>query len=130
MYDILVVGGGPAGLYVADRLARAGRSVALFEEHPEIGLPVHCTGLLAAEAFTRFSLPHEAILGEPRATRFRSSAGYELSYCAPSPQTVVVDRHRFDQGLAVQAAQAGVQLFLGARVARSHRHRGGLALTT
>ena len=39
MYDVIVVGGGPAGLYTADRLVRHGWSVAVFEEHPAIGLP-------------------------------------------------------------------------------------------
>jgi flavin-dependent dehydrogenase len=38
-------------LYAADRLARYGWSVAVFEEHAEIGLPVHCTGLLALMPF-------------------------------------------------------------------------------
>lgn len=128
MYDVLVVGGGSAGLYAADCLARAGRSVALFEEHSEIGLPVHCTGLLATEAFARFSLPQAAILGKHKATRFHSSSGYELSYSVSSPETVVVDRHQFDQKLSTQAVKAGVQLLLGARVAQIRRHRGGVAI--
>jgi geranylgeranyl reductase family protein len=128
VYDVLVVGGGPAGLYAADRLARAGRSVALFEEHPQIGLPVHCTGLLASEAFARFALPREAVLVEHRATRFRSSSRDELSYSVTPPETVVVDRSRFDQGLAAQALAAGARLFAGARVVRIQRHRGGVAI--
>jgi flavin-dependent dehydrogenase len=113
---------------VADRLARAGRSVALFEEHPHIGLPVHCTGLLASEAFVRYSLPHEAILAEHKATRFRASSSAELSYCVTPPETVVVDRCRLDQGLAAQALEAGARLFLAARVVRIQRHHGGVAI--
>lgn len=130
VYDVLVIGGGPAGLYTAIQLAQAGHSVALLEEHPEIGLPVHCTGLMAAEAFSRFVLPQEAILGEHRATRFYSASGYELSYTTPQaePETVVVDRPRFDQGLAQQAVSAGVELFVGTRVSRVRRHRGGVAI--
>ncbi|MFQ5520341.1 MAG: geranylgeranyl reductase family protein [Candidatus Methylomirabilia bacterium] len=128
MYDVLVVGGGPAGLYAAFCAARAGRSVALFEEHPEIGVPFHCTGLMAAEAFARFSLPEEAILSWHRATRFHSPAGNELAYTLRFPETVVVDRPRFDQGLATQAARAGVRLFLGTHVVRVSRDREGITL--
>lgn len=97
MYDVLVVGGGPAGLSVAARLARAGRAVALFEEHPQIGLPVHCTGLLASEAFVRFSLPHEAILVAHRATRFRSSSSEAFQLAALAPlDRVIRERTTFN----------------------------------
>ena len=130
MYDILVVGGGPAGLYTADRLARAGRSVALFEEHATIGLPVHCTGILAAEAFSRFALPANAILAEPYSTRFYSPSGYELAYQASVAETVVIDRQQFDQGLADQAVRAGAKLFLGERVTQIQASEDGVTLQT
>jgi geranylgeranyl reductase family protein len=130
VYDIIVVGGGPAGLYTADQLARSGHSVALFEEHPEIGQPVHCTGLLACEAFTRFALPAVPILAKHGATRFFSPSGYELSYSTPSPETIVIDRHCFDQALAFQAAGAGARLFLGLRVTQVRRGQESIAVQT
>lgn len=37
MADVLVIGGGPAGLSAARRLAEAGRSVVLVDEQPELG---------------------------------------------------------------------------------------------
>ena len=130
MYDILVVGGGPAGLYTADWLARMGRSVAVFEEHPVVGLPVHCTGILAAEAFSRFALPSSAILGEHQATRFHSPSGYELAYQASRPETVVVDRQQFDQGLADQAVRAGARLFVGERVSQIRQTEQSVTVQT
>ena len=130
VYDILVVGGGPAGLYTADRLARAGRSVAVFEEHTTIGLPVHCTGILAAEAFSRFVLPRTAILGELTATRFHSPSGHELTYSTDSPETVVIDRQQFDQSLADQAVAAGAKLYLGERVVDIQRDTHAVTLRT
>ena len=54
MQDVVIVGGGPAGLYAGARLADAGFKTTLLEEHSAVGEPVHCTGVLAAEAFPEF----------------------------------------------------------------------------
>jgi flavin-dependent dehydrogenase len=43
---IAVIGGGPAGSYTAHLLVRAGKEVAVFEEHEHIGSPVQCTGIV------------------------------------------------------------------------------------
>ncbi|MFQ5762932.1 MAG: FAD-dependent oxidoreductase, partial [Candidatus Bathyarchaeia archaeon] len=43
-YDIVVIGGGPAGAVAAAEVARAGFRTAVFEEHQTIGNPRHCTG--------------------------------------------------------------------------------------
>ena len=37
MYDILVVGAGPIGSYLASRLAKEGFKTAIFEEDKEVG---------------------------------------------------------------------------------------------
>ena len=39
MLDLIVVGGGPAGLLTATRCAEAGLNVLVLEEHPELGAP-------------------------------------------------------------------------------------------
>ena len=66
MNDVIIVGGGPAGLYAGLRLAQAGHAVALYEEHPNIGEPVHCRGVLARDAFDVFGLPGDPELAEIR----------------------------------------------------------------
>ena len=47
MYDVLVVGGGPAGAAVAGSLAERGFSVLVVEDHREIGRPIQCSGLVS-----------------------------------------------------------------------------------
>ena len=70
MLDIAVIGGGPGGLYAAARLAARGFHVNVFEEHSTVGTPVHCTGVLARDAFDEFGLPADACLNEVRTARF------------------------------------------------------------
>ncbi len=68
MHDAIVVGGGPGGLYAASKLASAGLSVRLFEEHAMSGEPVHCTGVLAADVFDEFGLDSDSILNHSTAS--------------------------------------------------------------
>jgi flavin-dependent dehydrogenase len=46
----------------ARRLADAGHDVLVLEEHATIGAPVHCTGLMGADAIDEFDLPRDVIL--------------------------------------------------------------------
>ena len=57
MRDVAIVGGGPAGLTAARTLAGHGHDVVVLEEHPQIGVPVHCTGVLGLDAFSEFDIP-------------------------------------------------------------------------
>jgi digeranylgeranylglycerophospholipid reductase len=126
MNDVIVVGGGPAGLFASSKLAHAGFSVALFEEHENVGEPVHCTGILAREAFEEFGLSAGSILNELSTVKFYAPHGEAVEYSTPSVEAVVVDRVRFDQALARKAVDAGVQIFSGQRVTSVDVDRNGV----
>jgi digeranylgeranylglycerophospholipid reductase len=116
MRDVAIVGGGPGGLHAAALLARAGLDVAVCEEHAASGAPVHCTGVLAAEAFDEFGFSRASILNTLHTARFYSPAGSHVSYTTTRPEAVAVDRLLFDQLLAGAARDAGADLIFGHRV--------------
>jgi digeranylgeranylglycerophospholipid reductase len=129
VYDAIIVGGGPSGLYAGLKLAQANFSVALFEEHSLSGRPVHCTGVLAAEAFTEFDLPDDAILNPLRTVRFHAPSGNTIEYSTPSIEALVIDRAQFDRRLAERAAHAGVSFVYGERVTNVEVDSGGVTVT-
>ncbi len=128
-YDVVIVGGGPGGLHAGRCLAREGFHVALFEEHRDIGSPVHCTGVLADEAFSEFDVPRESVLNELHTARFYSPSGQSIEYTTQRVEAIVIDRRQFDHVLGEQAVAAGLEVHRGHRVSDLQTGPGGVRLT-
>jgi len=127
--DVAVIGGGPAGSTAARALAVRGYHVVLLEEHDAIGDPVHCTGLLGAEAFSEFDLPRSLILSEASVARFWGAGGSSVPLRSDRVNATVVDRAELDRHLAAVATAAGVDVRCGARVEHVAVDRAGVRLT-
>ena len=85
MYDVAVIGAGPAGSRTAELIARRGYKVALIEKDAEVGLPVQCTGLVSSRLKDIVpDLPDSVILNSVnRACFFATSAGFCLESKRP-----------------------------------------------
>jgi digeranylgeranylglycerophospholipid reductase len=128
--DVVVVGGGPAGLIAARELATAGFSVRVLEEHEVIGAPVHCTGVLGLDAFEEFNLSRRAIVGAADAARFVSPNGTTVVIDAERVRAAVVDRSIFDRDLAASAVDAGAAIQTGVRVVSVTRGQRSVTIRT
>jgi geranylgeranyl reductase family protein len=130
MHDVVIIGGGPAGLFAGARLAAAGIQTALLEEHTNIGDPVHCTGVLAADAFDEFNLSRRSLLNHLTTARFTSPSGREVVYAGTRVEAVVIDRREFDQDLLERATSAGVTIDRSARVTGVQVDAAGVTVST
>ncbi len=97
-------------------MAERGFSVAVAEEHAEIGLPLHCAGLISCYGARELRIPEQCILNRVRGARIYSPEGEFLEVCREEEVAVVIDRERLDKHFAERAEKSGVQIFLDSRV--------------
>ena len=114
--DAAVIGGGPSGLHVAKLLSQRGLDVVVLEKKRVIGADVICTGIIGKDVFEDYALPTDSILREIRNIQVVSSSGHVISYQHPSDLACIVDRKKFDQGLADAAAMEGATIEKDTRV--------------
>jgi len=132
MRDVAVIGAGPAGLLTARRLAEAGLDVSVLEEHPAVGRPTHCTGVISLETAALAKIPDEIILKRLTHARLLSPGGAHCDlrwHGEGSEEILVIDRGAFDRELAEQAAVAGALIETGARVDGLAVDDDGVSLT-
>lgn len=115
MYDVLVVGAGPAGSMAARVAAENGAKVLLIEKRQEIGTPVRCAEGISKRSLQRFvEIDKKWIASEVVGAKIYSPdlteivlsedlAGNEVGY--------VLERKIFDRHLARMAAKAGVEVY-------------------
>ncbi|MCS6937130.1 MAG: NAD(P)/FAD-dependent oxidoreductase [Candidatus Bipolaricaulota bacterium] len=115
LYDVIVVGAGPAGATAATVAARHGAKVLLLEEHTQIGRPIQCTGLLSIRGWRLARLPKSLIVREITGVRAHAPDGSFIDLGGERVRAYVIDRDRFDQALVERAKQTGVEVRTGVR---------------
>jgi len=116
--QVIVVGAGPSGLLSAREASKRGAEVLVLEEHPEVGIPCHCAGLLSLNGLERLKIPtdYSYVQNMVRGAIFYSPSGLSLKVERDRPVACVVDRSLFDKFLASQAEMAGAEIRLNSKV--------------
>lgn len=118
-YDVLVIGGGPAGALAAKTAVEKGLSACIVEKRQAIGAPVRCAEGIGREALHEFIEPDSRwISAEMTGAGIVAPDGFFMrleSAYAGNKVGYILDRKFFDRELVWRAAEAGADVAVKSR---------------
>ncbi|WP_017981017.1 geranylgeranyl reductase family protein [Methanocaldococcus villosus] len=110
MYDVIVIGAGPAGSMASYYAAKSGAKTLLVEKSQEIGEPVRCAEAIQSLEDFGIKPSDEFVRSVVVGGYLFSPSGNKVIVRQDKTKGYVVERKIFDKYLAIRAAKAGAKI--------------------
>ena len=116
-YDVVVVGGGPAGSMASWEAAKGGASVCMLEKDRDIGYPVRCGEAAGESGLKQFVEIQDSWVAEKiTSAKLVSPNCTSVNIDFASETGFILNRRIFDYDLSRYAANAGAEVYTKAYV--------------
>ncbi len=129
-FEIAIIGAGPSGSLAGQQATSetSESSIAIFEEHNQIGKPSHCSGLIALDGLLDLGLKQSFIRknlveNEVKKARFYAPNNTYFQINRKRDSLVVLNRPNFDKYLATCSENLGSTYFMGHSVKQISFHQ-------
>ena len=122
-YDLVIVGGGPAGSAVAYEASKNGIKVALLEKEETIAQSVRTSGVTWIQNIKEFGIPDDCY--NPIKNYSFCSPNNEVTIRDTIPQAAVLDVRKTYRWLAEQAKNEGADIFLKTNINNVIKNKDG-----
>jgi digeranylgeranylglycerophospholipid reductase len=118
---VLIIGAGPIGCLLGEKLSSQNIPVTIFEENKNIGKPDHCAGLVNIKNINKiYNFSNKVILNKINGAIIRFG-NESVELYRNKEEAIVLDRINFDKNIAENARKKGVEIRLERKVVNFKR---------
>jgi len=130
-YDMVIIGGGPAGTTAAMTAAELGLDVLVVERDADIGIPVRCAEGVDHKGLTQFFEPDPHwIAAEISGYSLIAPDGRNVAMNNEGETGYILDRIVFDRMIAEKAARRGAKILTGVEAEAMSAFENGVRIVS